>query len=137
MNINFKFVASTKVLMVLDNKGELLDNFFYNQYENIHTAVKRDMKEYLRKPEVESYSKDLSELDLIAEDHIIKAIFEDNNYDTTSIHGTLQDIINHYTENNMTASNQVKKLEFIESHLLDENSSYTYCFIKSDNGILV
>lgn len=137
MNINFKFIASTRALMVLDNKGELLDNFFYNQYEDIHTAVKKDMKEYLRRPEVNSYSRDLHELDLVPEDHIIKIIFEDNDYATTRIHGTLQDIINHYTENNTTTSNQVKKIEFIESHLLDENSSYTYCFVKNDNGILV
>lgn len=137
MNINFKFIAITRALMILDNKGELLDNFFYNQYEDIHTAVKRDMKEYLIRPEVESYSKDLSELDLVAEDHIIKVIFEDNDYNTTRIRGTLQDIINHYKENNMTADNQVKKIEFIESHLLDDASSYTYLFVKNDNGILV
>lgn len=137
MNISFKFIAVTRALMVLDNKGELLDNFFYGEYEDIHTAVKRDMKEYLRKPEVENYSKDLSELDLVPEDHVIKVVFEDNDYTTTRIRGILQDVINHYTENNTTASNQVKKIEFIESHLLDENSSYTYCFIKNDNGILV
>ena len=137
MNISFKFVASTKALMILDNKGELLHNFFYSEYEDIHIAVKRDMQEIVRKPEVESYSKDLHELDLIPEDHVIKVIFEDDDYITTRIRGTLQDIINHYTENNTTASNQVKKIEFIESHLLDENSSYTYCFIKNDNGILV
>lgn len=137
MNINFKFIATTRALMVLDNKGELLDNFFYNQYEDIHTAVKRDMEEYLRRPEVKSYSKDLSELNLVAEDHVIKVIFEDDDYITTSIHGTLQDIINHYSENNMTADNQVKKIEFIESHLLDDASSYTYLFAKNDNGILV
>lgn len=137
MNINFKFVASTRALMVLDNKGNLLDNFFYGEYEDIHRNVKKDMQEYLRKPEVESYSRDLSELDLVPEDHIIKVIFEDDDYITTRIRGTLQDIINHYTENNMTADNQVKKIEFIKSHLLNENSSYTYCFIKSDNGILV
>lgn len=137
MNINFKFIATTRALMVLDNKGELLDNFFYNQYEDIHTAVKRDMEEYLRRPEVKSYSKDLSELNLVAEDHVIKVIFEDDDYITTSIHGTLQDIINHYSENNMTADNQVKKIEFIESYLLDDASSYTYLFVKNDNGILV
>lgn len=94
MNINFKFIASTRALMILDDKGELLDNFFYNQYEDIHTAVKRDMEEYLRKPEITSYSKDLSELDLVAEYHVIKAIFEDDDYVTTRIRGTLQDIIN-------------------------------------------
>lgn len=137
MNINFKFVASTRALMVLDNKGNLLDNFFYGEYEDIHRNVKKDMQEYLRKPEVESYSRDLSELDLVPEDHIIKVIFEDDDYITTRIRGTLQDIINHYTENNMTADNQVKKIEFIESHLLDDASSYTYLFVKNDNGILV
>lgn len=78
MNINFKFIAVTRALMVLDNKGELLDNFFYGEYEDIHRNVKRDMQEYLRKPEVNSYSRDLHELDLIPEDHIIKVIFEDN-----------------------------------------------------------
>lgn len=56
---------------------------------------------------------------------------------TTRIHGTLQDIIDHYRKNNRIASNQVKKIEFIESYLLDENSSYTYVFVKNDNGILV
>lgn len=137
MNINFKFIATTRALMVLDDKGELLDNFFYNQYEDIHTAVKRDMQEYLRKPEVTSYSKDLSELDLVAEDHIIKVIFKDDDYITTRIHGTLQDVIDHYRRNNRTADNQVKKIEFIESHLLDNVSSYTYLFVKNDNGILV
>lgn len=137
MNINFKFIASTRALMISDNKGELLDNFFYNQYEDIHTAVKRDMQEYLRKPEITSYSKDLSELDLTPEDHVIKAIFEDDDYITTRIRGTLQDIINHYSENNMTADNQVKKIEFIESYLLDDASSYVYLFVKNDNGILV
>lgn len=137
MNINFKFIATTRALMVLDNKGELLDNFFYNEYEDIHTNVKRDMEEYLRKLEITSYSKDLSELDLVPEDHIIKVIFEDDDYITTNIYGTLQDIINHYTKNNITADNQVKKIEFIESYLLDDASSYVYLFVKNDNGILV
>lgn len=70
--------------------------------------------------------------------HLIKVFLQDGDEITTRINGTEDNVYNHYRQNNLlNQSNQVKKIEFLESPLLEECSSLKYLFIDYDgSGIL-
>ncbi|APH20984.1 TPA: hypothetical protein ACXDAY_002294 [Clostridium botulinum] len=66
--VNFKFVASTRCLMVINKKGELIDSKFYGEFEeNISSSVNNDIKQWLNNNIllVDSYSYDLDQLKTI------------------------------------------------------------------------
>ncbi|BAO04956.1 antigen, P35 [Clostridium botulinum B str. Osaka05] len=141
--VNFKFVASTRCLMVLDKEGILINNKFYGEFEeNISSSVNNDIKQWLNKnTNVKSYSHNLHELEIVPDYHTIKVIFENNNSLTTRIRGTVKDIINHYKSNNFSIwcnnskeNKQVKKIDFLESPVLNNSKSYCYLFI-NNNGL--
>lgn len=73
--------------------------------------------------------------------HTIKVNYTDGSEFITRIHGTMDEISNHYAKNNVFAwhSNepQVKRIEFLESEYLKDSSSLVYLFIDlNNNGLL-
>jgi hypothetical protein len=71
----------------------------------------------------------------------IKINLTDGNEIITRINGTPDDIFRHYQNNNVDTFSsghpQVKRIEFVESPLLEKHSSYVYLFIDwNGNGLL-
>jgi hypothetical protein len=73
--------------------------------------------------------------------HTIKVNYTDGNKITTQINGTADEISDFYGSNNVMAyaanEPQAKRIEYIESPLLDNSSTYVYLFADWDNNGLL
>ena len=144
--VHFEFIPETRCLIVKSaiDAEDYLFYKFYGEFEEINRNVKADIRKYLNEhDEIKSYSQSLDGLKQVEESHTIKVYFVDGDSLITRIRGTFDGIIKHYRNNNESYWNneqdekQVKKIEFIESHLLDENKTCKYLFIDwNETGLL-
>ena len=143
-HVNFRFVASTRCLIVENEQSEdYLFYKFYGEFDEVHREVKADIQKYLNEhSNIKSYSQDLHELDEVEETNTIQVFFADGNNLMTRIRGTFESIVNHYRNNNESYCRvrkeniQVKKIQYIDSCLLDDKSSLCYLFIDDGTGLL-
>lgn len=110
---------------------EPCENAEYNLLKTGYKLIKEDINNTLNKyqfVDVNSnnfeyeyyYSRVLMEkLELT---HFIQVNFKNGDYIKTKITGTLNDLINHYKNNN------VKSINFLDSYILFGTSSITYCY---------